>query len=78
MKINSEQGWVPWCSGSHVCFTRRRSWDRTPAEPNFTSFFFAGQSEEVKINLVKSTLREDHIFEGCFLIKDGLDKKPLL
>ncbi len=25
--------WVPWCSGYHVCFTRRRSRDRSPREP---------------------------------------------
>ena len=24
---------VPWCSGYHVCFTRRRSRDRSPREP---------------------------------------------
>ncbi len=25
---------VPWCSGYHVCFTRRRSWVRAPVEPS--------------------------------------------
>ena len=24
---------VPWCSGHHICFTRRRSWVQTPVEP---------------------------------------------
>ena len=31
---------VLWCSGYHVCFTRRRSRVRTSPEPPFFSFFF--------------------------------------
>ena len=26
---------IPWCSGYHICLTRRRSWVRAPAESSF-------------------------------------------
>lgn len=31
--------WVPWCSGYHICFTRKGSRVRTPEEPSRRSIF---------------------------------------
>ena len=37
---------VHWCSGYHVCFTRRRSWVQAPDEP----FFFSHHRMTWKLN----------------------------
>ena len=49
---------IPWCSGYHICLTRRRSWVRNPAE----SFFSNSIAKHILIS---------QFFKICMIRKNG-------
>ena len=46
--------WVPWCSGYHVCLTRRRSRVRASLEPNSSFSFPHSLSHQIYFPITKA------------------------
>lgn len=66
----AERSWlVSWCSGYHVCFTRRRSRVQTPEKPNF--YFFKHDHSFLLKACIKQKLLIGECFKGFFLRKGG-------
>ena len=59
---------VLWCSGYHVCFTRRRSWVRTSSEPHSFSRtvdrYHYGSDKNIQYSII--FIRIFHLFKFTF------------